>query len=235
VADFTVSLDRYQGPLDLLLDLVRRGQYAIEDLPIAAITAQYLECLRRAGELDIELGSEFIHTAAVLIQIKSRALLPRDPALAAEPDPRAELARQLLTHEQARRAAEMLAGRIAAAGASWSAVREEDEAEDEAAGPAGYTLWDLLQKIRTLRSLDWSLPPPIVVEDDGPSQEELIRRAEGELALHPRLGFEELAARCGAPAQRGSLFLGVLELARRGVIGLEQAEPFGDVSVRLRR
>ena len=231
MAGFAVSLDQYAGPLDLLLDLVRRGQYSIEDLPIAAITAQYLECLERAGELDIEVASEFVHTAAVLIQIKSRALLPRDPALA-EPDPRDELARQLLTREQARRAAEMLGERIGAAGLSRSPAPESGE-EEEASTPPDHTLWGLLQKIRALRTLGWSPSPPVVVDDDGPSVADLMRRAQGELASQPSLGFEQLADRCGGQGERAPLFLGVLELARLGVVTLEQAEPFGEMRVLL--
>jgi len=233
LAGFTVSLDRYAGPLDLLLDLVRRGQYSIEDLPIATITAQYLECLERAGELDIEVASEFVHTAAVLIQIKSRALLPRDPALA-EPDPRAELARQLLTREQARHAAEILGDRLAAAGLSRPAAPENGE-EEEAPTPPDHTLWGLLQKIRALRTLDWSPSAPVVVDDDGLSVADLMRRAEGALASRSCLGFEQLADRCGGPGERAPLFLGVLELARLGVVTLEQAEPFGEVRVLLRQ
>ena len=235
MSGFTVTLQRYAGPLDLLLDLVRRGRYAIEDLPIATITAQYLEYLRQATEMDIELGSEFIHIASVLIQIKSRALLPRDPALA-EADPRAELARQLLTHEEARRAAEMLAQRIAVEGASWSAVWEEEGGDAElAAPPAGDSLWDLLQRIRTLRHLDWSRSSPFVVGDEGLSQEELIERAKRELARDERLAFDQLAVRCGPPNDRAGLFLSVLELARRGVVGLEQTEAFVELMVCLRQ
>src|SRR6202050_5477805 len=75
-------LDQYDGPLDLLLDLIRKQQINIYDIPIASITQQYLEYVQRAMELDIELSSEFVYMAATLIHIKSRMLLPKDPELA---------------------------------------------------------------------------------------------------------------------------------------------------------
>src|ERR1700686_4843516 len=87
-------LEHYDGPLDLLLDLIRKQEINIYDIPIAQITAQYLEFMQRAMEMDIELSAEFVYMAATLIQIKSRLLLPRDPELdklAPEEDPRKEL------------------------------------------------------------------------------------------------------------------------------------------------
>ena len=78
-----VHLEHYDGPLDLLLDLIRKQQIDIKDIPIATITAQYLEYMEKAREMDIDLGAEFVYMAATLIHIKSRMLLPRDPALAA--------------------------------------------------------------------------------------------------------------------------------------------------------
>ena len=76
-----VHLEQYEGPLDLLLDLIRKQQINIYDIPIARITAQYLEYMQRALELDMELGAEFVYMAATLIHIKSQMLLPRDPEL----------------------------------------------------------------------------------------------------------------------------------------------------------
>jgi segregation and condensation protein A len=105
-------LDQYEGPLDLLLDLIRKQQIDIKDIPIATITSQYLEYLEKAREMDIDLGAEFVYMAATLIHIKSKMLLPRDPALQKEgeeaEDPRQELVERLLEHERFKNAAEML-------------------------------------------------------------------------------------------------------------------------------
>src|SRR5215471_14779681 len=113
-----VSLPQYEGPLDLLLDLVRTHRLDILDLPIAEVTRQYLDYLRRARELNIDLGGDFILMAATLILIKSRTLLKPDPK--EEPDPRQELVEQLLTREQAQQAAALLAERLQASSDAWS-------------------------------------------------------------------------------------------------------------------
>src|ERR1044071_1823921 len=104
-----IHLEHYDGPLDLLLDLIRRQQIDIKDIPIATITSQYLAYMEKALEMDMDLGSEFVYMAATLIHIKSRMLLPRDPVLEAEGesgDPREELVHRLLEHERFKNAAE---------------------------------------------------------------------------------------------------------------------------------
>ena len=108
---FAVAVsDVYEGPLDLLLDLIRKQDIDIYDIPIAKITAQYLEYVEKIRELDVNVAAEFIYMAAVLIHIKSKMLLPRDPtATADEPeDPRTELVNRLLEHEKFKSAAQML-------------------------------------------------------------------------------------------------------------------------------
>ncbi len=108
---WSVQLERYEGPLDLLLDLIRKQQIDIYDIPIFEITQQYFQFMEEAASLDIELSAEFVYMAATLIHIKSRMLLPKDPALKAEDeadDPREELVHKLLEHERFKTAAEML-------------------------------------------------------------------------------------------------------------------------------
>ena len=106
---FLVHLEKYEGPLDLLLDLIRKQEINIHDIPIARITAQYLEALHKMQELDINVSGEFLYMAATLIHIKSKMLLPADPdAPLEEQDPRGELVHQLMEHEKFKNAAEML-------------------------------------------------------------------------------------------------------------------------------
>src|SRR5215467_4471096 len=108
---FAVAVaDVYEGPLDLLLDLIRKQDIDIYDIPIAKITAQYLAYVEKIRALDVNVASEFIYMASVLIHIKSRMLLPRDPDAAAETedDPRSELVNRLLEHEKFKSAAQML-------------------------------------------------------------------------------------------------------------------------------
>src|SRR2546423_12544304 len=108
---FAVAVtDVYEGPLDLLLDLIRKQDIDIYDIPIAKITAQYLAYVEKIRDLDVNVAAEFIYMAAVLIHIKSKMLLPRDPMATAEEqeDPRGELANRLLEHEKFKSAAQML-------------------------------------------------------------------------------------------------------------------------------
>src|SRR6266545_4214684 len=105
-----VTLGEFEGPLDLLLYLVRQEQVNIYDIPIGRITDEYLRYLNLMQELDLTLAGDFLVMAAQLIELKSRMLLPRDPFAAEEEveDPRAELVNRLLEHEKFKAAAEML-------------------------------------------------------------------------------------------------------------------------------
>jgi segregation and condensation protein A len=108
---YTVQLEVYQGPLDVLLELIRKQDINIHDIPIARITGQYLDYLHKLEELDVDVSADFIHMAATLIYIKSKMLLPPDPLAPGEeppPDPREELVERLLEHEKFKDAAQML-------------------------------------------------------------------------------------------------------------------------------
>jgi len=130
-----VKLEIYEGPLDLLLDLIRKQEINIYDIPIARITKQYLDYLHALEELNVDVAGEFIFMAATLIYIKSRMLLPADPLGPAEEqeDPRADLVHRLLEHEQFKNAAPMLQSKRIVEEAMWSqpGINEFTEAEDE--------------------------------------------------------------------------------------------------------
>jgi segregation and condensation protein A len=120
---FSVTVgDVYEGPLDLLLDLIRKQDVDIYDIPIARITAQYLAYVEKLRELDVNVAAEFVYMAAVLIHIKSKMLLPRDPAIASEAqdDPRMELVNRLMEHEKFKSAAQMLMQKQQIEEAVWS-------------------------------------------------------------------------------------------------------------------
>src|SRR5271155_2145143 len=146
-------LEQYDGPLDLLLDLIRKQQINIYDIPIASITAQYLEYMQRALELDMELSAEFVYMAATLIHIKSRMLLPTDPELekiSPEEDPRKELVDQLLEHERFKNAAEMLQQKRLVEEAIWSNPQmDKFLAADDTPGLA-VSLFDLVKTFQAV-------------------------------------------------------------------------------------
>src|SRR2546426_6341668 len=150
MVDLKILLPLYEGPLDLLLDLIRRQKLNIYDIPIAKVTEQYLDYLHMMEEMNVDLASEFILIAAQLIYIKSRMLLPPDPDAnpEEEEDPRAELVRRLIEYEKFKNAAQILYQRETVENAAWSnpgfVTIEDRELEPE----LNVTLYDLLLAFR---------------------------------------------------------------------------------------
>src|SRR5262249_45905077 len=107
---YKVHLETYEGPLDLLLDLIRKQEMDIHNIPIATITGQYLDYIHRLEALDIDVSADFIYMASTLILIKSKMLLPADPLAPPEEqeDPRADLAQRLIEYEKFKNAAQLL-------------------------------------------------------------------------------------------------------------------------------
>ena len=179
--------------MDLLLDLIRKQRVDIKDIPIASITAQYLEYMEKAREMDIDLGAEFVYMAATLIHIKSRMLLPRDPALEKEgdasEDPREELVNRLLEHERFKNAAEMLQQKRMIEENVWSNPQiKAFTSEDEDPGLA-ITLFDLVKAFGEL--LDRARNVPTCESGRAHSPPNRGRRAEGRSrsAVAPRSAF----------------------------------------------
>src|ERR1700685_2760499 len=109
---YKITIPLYEGPLDLLLDLIKKQEMSIHDIQISTITSQYLDYLHKLEELDVNVSAEFVYMAATLIYIKSKMLLPPDPHAgeegAAPADPRAELVQRLVEHEKFKNAAQLL-------------------------------------------------------------------------------------------------------------------------------
>ena len=224
-----ISLPRFEGPLDLLLDLVRRNEIKITDIPVAEITRQYLEYLDAAEELDMDLGAEFAYMASVLIHIKSRCLLARDPEIAArEEDPRDELVRLLLDHEQVRQGAEFLKQKLEVAGATWSksSMRDVRDLPGLNAEPSG-TL-NLLQVLRLAKeALETARTFEIVSSPESVTVEEMIRWLMDHISSGRTEANGLLRELTGQ--RRAALFLALLEIAKAGRIRLEQGECFGPI------
>src|SRR5438105_13319577 len=165
---FAVSVGAvYEGPLDLLLDLIRKQDIDIYDIPIAEITAQYLAYVSKLRELDVNVAADFIYMASVLIHIKSKMLLPRDPDAPAEEqeDPRSELVNRLLEHEKFKSAAQMLLQKQQIEEAVWSnpALKEFKDAE----GTEPEMAADVIDLVKTFQKvLDRARSRPIIKADE---------------------------------------------------------------------
>ena len=129
LSPFNITVGQvYDGPMDLLLDLIRRQNIDIYDIPIGRITAQFLEYTHHLKEHDVDAAGEFIYVASLLIHIKSKTLLPRDPldvAAGTDEDPRRELVERLLEHERFKAAAQMLQQKQMLEEATWTHPRHE--------------------------------------------------------------------------------------------------------------
>jgi segregation and condensation protein A len=228
-----VKLAVYEGPLDLLLDLIRKQQIDIYDIPIARITQQYLEYLHWLEELNIDVAGEFIFMAATLIHIKSRMLLPRDPNAPREEeeDPRQELVHRLLEHEQFKNAAQMLQSRRLVEEAMWSqpGIGEFVEAEDE----PGLTVsvFDLISTFREMLERA-KKRPQIEIRREEMTVAQMVEHIKQVLrAKSGPVSLEELIAGYLWREALVALFLALLELVRVRAILLRQKELFGPITV----
>jgi chromatin segregation and condensation protein Rec8/ScpA/Scc1 (kleisin family)/uroporphyrinogen-III synthase len=232
-----VHLDQYDGPLDLLLDLIRKQQIDIRNIPIATITSQYLAYLDQAREMDLDIGAEFVFMAATLIHIKSRLLLPVDPALQKEgetaEDPREELVQRLLEHQRFKDAAEMLQQKRIIEENVWSNPQMKHFiSEDEDPGLA-VSLFDLikafgevLERVKTR--------PVYEVRDEEISIGDMVRHVRSLLdatktdkPLFILRVMEEQRSRRAMIC----LFLAVLEMVKSQSVVILQADLFGEIAL----
>ena len=233
---FAVSVaEVYEGPLDLLLDLIRKQDIDIYDIPIAKITAQYLAYVERLRELDVNVAAEFIYMAAVLIHIKSKMLLPRDPAVGSESqdDPRAELVNRLIEHEKFKSAAQMLLQKqqIEDAVRSNPAIREFMEAEGTEPEIAAdvidlvKTFQQVLERVRTR--------PMIQIDEETVTVSHMIQYLRRRLTFEDRpIRLKQMLSTVQSRQALVCLFLALLELVRLQAIQLRQERLFGEILIR---
>lgn len=231
-----VELPVFEGPLDLLLQLVKVNKVEIADIPVATICDQFHAYLALADELDIDLAAEYIYEAALLIHLKSRLLLPRTPRAPGEPeeDPREELVARLLEYRRLKEAAQSLAEIESVRRGIW---RRDAPAPDwgEPAEEAGeidlgdLSLYDLLSSLRdVLVRYDKAHPPPYHLDREHFSVRDQVRRL---LAAMDRGRPYDLFADLRGRSCRGEViaaFLAVLELARLSLVRVHQTDG-GDV------
>jgi segregation and condensation protein A len=231
------QLEQYEGPLDLLLDLIRRNQINIYDIPIARITAQYMTYMERAAALDIELGSEFVYMAATLIHIKSKLLLPTDPELEKmdpEDDPRKELVDRLLEHQQYKNAAEMLQQKRMLEEAAWSNPQIQQFLTEEEQPGLAVTLFDLVKTFQEVLERAKNRPTYEIGKEDVtvPEMIEYLRNVLREGSKTQTLSATELFERQRSRRAMLCLFLAILELVKRQAVVLQQKDAFGNIFIK---
>ena len=233
---FAVAVSNiYEGPLDLLLDLIRKQDIDIYDIPIAKITAQYLSYVEKIRELDVNVAADFIYMAAVLIHIKSKMLLPRDPSAPAEEqeDPRMELVNRLLEHEKFKSAAQMLLQKQQIEDAVLSNPSLKEFIDDEGAEPE--LAADVIDLVKTFQQvLDRVRTRPVLdVNEETVTVGQMIDYLRRRLTLEDRpIRLKSLLMRIPSRQALVCMFLALLELVRLQAIQVRQDRLFGEIAVR---
>jgi segregation and condensation protein A len=233
---FPVKLANFEGPLDLLLHLIKKNEVSVHDIPIALITQQYLAAIELMQELNLDVAGEFIVMAATLIHIKSKMLLPRPETAAGvegeEEDPRDALVRRLLEHQKFKAAAELLHEREQVRSAQW---QRPDERVAEMAGEdyepeLEVDLFSLLNAFQSVLQR-FKQRPKVLLPPEQMPVEVRIDQLLARLSETEACGFEDLFADAG---DRGGLivtFLALLEMIRLKLVRVFQSGSFGPIRV----
>lgn len=228
---YQVKLETFEGPLDLLLHLIRENRMDILDIPIAPITEEYLATIQMMEELDLSVAGEFLVMAATLVHLKSRMLLPPE-ALAegeeAPEDPRTELVDRLLEYQRFKEVAAELASREAEQALRYT--RGGPPLVGEVEGPLSLSLFDLLSAFRRVLQRAEGGPVLEITRETLDVGQRLLRILDGLSAQSP-LPFAALFAGQRTRAELIVTFLALLEILRRGLASARQPEPFGEIMV----
>jgi segregation and condensation protein A len=234
---YRVKLDTFEGPLDLLLHLIRTNELNIYDIPIALITEQYLGYIELMQELDLDVAGEFLVMAATLIHIKSRLLLPRPETAAtdgiSEEDPREALVQRLLEHQKYKAAAELLHERETLRSAQF--LRPDASVAEAAGEPYEPELEvDLFSLLAAFRGVleRANRRPPMVIPPEQISIEDRMRQLLDRLSQSDACGFEDLFSDGdGSRAFLIVTFLALLEMIRLKLVRVFQSGGVGPIRV----
>ena len=233
---FSVSVGQvYDGPLDLLLDLIRRQDIDIYDIPIATITAQFLSYVNQLKASDVDVAGEFIYTASLLIHIKSKMLLPRSPSGPddAPEDPRRELVERLLEHERFKNAAQMLQQKQMLEAATWSNPGFREFQDDAAAEPEMAA--DTVDLVRIFRDiLERARKMPVLdLQEDSVTVGQMIQFLARRLSIEDKpVALRKLLSHTRSERALVAMFLALLELVRLQAVLLRQDRAFSEIFIK---
>ncbi len=234
---FSVTVGQvYDGPFDLLLDLIRKQNIDIYDIPIARITAQFLEYTHHLKQTDVDAAGEFIYMASLLIHIKSKTLLPRDPSDvtgADSEDPRRELVERLLEHERFKAAAQMLMQKQQIEEATWSNPGMRDFRED--AGAEREIAADTVDLVRVFQEILTRLRkrPILNVDEESVTVAQMLDYVKRRLVMEDRpVSLRRLLHATHSERALICMFLAMLELVRLQAVVLHQPMQQGDILIK---
>lgn len=224
--DYLVKIESFEGPLDLLLYLIKKQEIDIYDIPIAEITKQYLEFIRIMDLLNLELAGEFLVMAATLLRIKARMLLPKTiDQDGEEEDPRHELVQQLLQYQRFKRVASTL--QAMEYQRSLLFPRPESTGDGKQEAQQSYNVFDLISAFK--RALERMESTHIEIEEESISIEERIEYLKIKLLAAETVRLEALLDEQATVVDLIVTFLALLELLRMGLAKARQSKPFGPI------
>ena len=234
---YRVTLPVYEGPLDLLLDLIRKQEMDIHNIPIAKITEQYLDYLHHLEKLDIDVSADFIYMAATLIHVKSKMLLPPDPLAGpdAQEDPREELVHRLLEHEKFKNAAQLLYQKQQIEDHVWSHPDRSLYGTDETEGELVVSLVDLVKVFSQVLERRKEVANFGVHHDTVTIARMMDRLRQRLLSAEESVSLIEFFDACETRNAMIVALLAVLEMVRMQAILLVQSELFADIRLRKHR
>src|SRR5262245_53446220 len=231
-----VHLDNFEGPLDLLIHLIRKNEMNVYDIPIALITRQYLDTIQLMQELNLDIAGDYLVMAATLIHIKSKMLLPRPETAAGvegeEEDPRDALVRRLLEHQKFKAAAELLHEREQLRSAQWQRPDERVAAlaGDDYEPELEVDLFSLLTAFQSVIQRA-KLRPKVLLPPEQVPVEVRIDQLLARLSETDACGFEELFADVQDRSGLIVTFLALLEMIRLKLVRVFQSGSFGPIRV----
>jgi segregation and condensation protein A len=231
---YRINLPVYEGPLDLLLDLIRKQEMDIHNIPIAKITEQYLDYIHQIEKLDIDVSADFIYMAATLIHIKSKMLLPVDPLLAGEEhqDPRDELVHRLLEHEKFKNAAQLLYQKQQVEDHVWSHPDKSLYGGDEVQGELVVSLVDLVKTFQQVLERRKEVPKFELKHDQVSIAQMMDRLRHRLIATDDPISLIEFFETCETKNAMIVALLAVLEMVRMQAVLLVQSDLFEDIRLR---
>ncbi len=237
LSPFSITVGQvYDGPMDLLLDLIRKQNLDIYDIPMGRITAQFLEYCHHLKNTDVDAAGEFVYTASLLIHIKSRMLLPREPSdlLGTDvEDPRRELVERLLEHERFKAAAQMLAQKQQVEDATWSNPGIREFKQD--AGADAEIAADTVDLVRVFQDVLERLRarPVLNVDEESITVAQMIDYVKRRLLMEDRpVSLRRLLHNTHTERALICMFLAMLELVRLQAVLLHQPTLMGDILIK---
>jgi segregation and condensation protein A len=233
---YKINIPMYEGPLDLLLDLIKKQEMNIHDIQISKITSQYLDYLHKLEELNVDVSADFIYMAATLIYIKSKMLLPPDPLASPEEqagDPRAELVQRLVEHEKFKNAAQLLYQKQQIEENVWSKPDKSLYNDEGTEGELVVSLVDLvkvfqqvLERRKEVSRIDLQHEQFTVAEMMAQMRAQILASDDNAVSL---IQFFE-----ACPSRHAMIvaFLAVLEMVKMQAVLLAQEKQFGEIVVK---